>query len=331
MGTKFMLISIIIYLSLTACNIHSKKQVAFLNPDASKERWQKDQAYFIERAKEIGLEVVVTDAAGNEQTQYSQAIDMINKGIRVLVIGSVNANTAASIVREAHKHDAIVIAYDRLIRNCDLDYYVSHNNIEVGQIMARYVIERKPSGNYMLLFGDRADQNSAFVKQGILETLDPHITSKNIHIVYSAYIEGWRANNAQFEVSQFLDLSKENVDVAIASGDDIAQGTLRALEANGLSEILITGQNADLPAIKSIISGKQAMTVYKPLKDLACAAADLSFQILHGQKPDKINCHIYNQKIDVPSILIPVVAVDKNNIDEVIIKSGFYSREMIYN
>jgi D-xylose transport system substrate-binding protein len=331
MDNRNKIIFIIALISLWACSFESKKQVAFLNPDGSKERWQKDQAYFIERAQEKGIEVILTDAAANEQTQYSQAMELINKGIKVLVIGSVNANTAASIVREAHKKNVQVIAYDRLIRNSDLDYYVSHNNVEVGEIMANYVLEKKPSGNYLLLYGDRADQNSSFVKEGIYKALEPHIIGNKINIIYSSFIEGWKGTNAEFEVNQFLDLSPEKPDVIIASGDDIAQGALRAVYAHQIEQVYVTGQNADLPAIKSILNGRQTMTVYKPLKELAYAAADLSFQILNGEKPEQINNQIFNQKINVPSILIPVVAVDKNNLEEVIIKSGFFAREMVYN
>jgi D-xylose transport system substrate-binding protein len=313
------------------CSKNQGMKVAFLNPDGSKERWHKDEAFFAERAKAKGIEVIIVDGEGNEQKQYNQAVDLINKGVKVLVIASVNANTAASIVREAHKQDVKVIAYDRLIRNADLDYYVSHNNVQVGEMMAQYVTKIIPNGNYILLFGDRADQNSVFVKEGIMKVIKPKAESGNLKISYTSFIEGWKGVNSEFEVNQFLDFSNDSVDAVIASNDDMAQGVLRAIKAHQINrKIYITGQNADIVGIKSILKDEQSMTVYKPLKDLAYAAADLSYQLLTGKNPDGINTRIFNQRIDVPSILIPVISVDKNNIDEVLIKTGFYTHDKVY-
>jgi D-xylose transport system substrate-binding protein len=250
----------------------------------------------------------------------------------VIIIVSVNANISAAIVRDAHKKGIKVIAYDRLIKNADLDYYVSHNNIQVGELIAKYEVRLKPKGNYMLLLGDRADNNAIFVKEGIMKVLQPLVNSGSIRIVYQAFMERWRGSEAYFHVGRYLDFSNEEVDVILACGDGMAQGVIKALEENNLlGEVNVTGQNADLVAIKSILKGEQSMTVYKPLKELAIAAADLANELLNGKTPTGINSSINNSKIDVPSILIPVQTVDKNNIDEVLINSGFYTKEQIYS
>ena len=329
MKTKAIILFLL--LSFSFCSIKNEQIVGFLLPDLKKERWQKDEAFFKQRAKELNLEVAFFDADANEEIQYSQAQELINKGIKVLVIGAVNANLAAAIVREAHKKGVTVVAYDRLIKNCELDYYVSHNNIQVGELIAQYETSLKPTGNYMLLLGDRADQNAIFVQEGIMKVLQPLVSSGKIKIVYQSYIERWQGSEAYLEVDRFLRFSKDSLDVILACGDGMAQGVLKSLlEYNLAGKVYLTGQNADIVAIKSILKGEQNMTVYKPLKDLAYAAADLAKALLNNESPANLEFQINNGKIDVPSNLIPVQAIHKNNIDEVLINGGFYTREEVY-
>jgi D-xylose transport system substrate-binding protein len=326
-------ISIVLFLffCFSFCTIDNKETIGVLLPDLKKERWRKDEAFIKQHAKELNLELTVFDADGNEQLQYKQAQELIDKGVKVIIIGSVNATLSAAIVRNAHKKNIKVIAYDRFIKNCDLDYYVSHNNIEVGEMMTKYLTSLKPMGNYMLLYGDRADQNAIFVKEGILNVIQPLVNSSKIKIVYESFIEGWQGSESYLDVDRFLRYSKDSVDVILATGDGMAQGVIKSLAENNLAgKVLVSGQNADLVAIKSIIKGDQAVTIYKPLKDLASTALNLANQLINNKSPDNIGTHINNGKIDVPSILIPVFLVNKDNIDEVLIKNGFYTKEEAY-
>jgi D-xylose transport system substrate-binding protein len=323
-------ILLLIVFCFLSCSMQNKKTVGLLFPDLKIEFYKKNEKYFRERAKELGFEVAVLDAEGNEDIQFKQALELINKGVKVIIICSVNANLSAAIVREAHNKDVKIIAYDRLIRNSDLDYYISHDNIKVGEVMTDYAIKIKPKGNYMLLFGDRTDQNALFVRKGMENILNPLIKDGSIKIVYESYVEGWDANEAYFEVNRFLRFSKDSLNVVLAASDDISLGVVRLFNETGQTgQILITGQNANLLSVKSIINGGQAMTVFKPVKSLAYAAADLADQLLKNKLPD-LKDSIFNGKINVPSILVPVEALDKNNIDK-LITEGFYSKSEIYS
>jgi D-xylose transport system substrate-binding protein len=322
-------IPFLIVFCFLSCSMQNKRTVGLLLPDLKIEFYKKNEKYFRERAKELGLEVAVLDAGGNEDVQFKQALELINNGVKVIIICSVNANLSAAIVREAHNKDVKIIAYDRLIRNSDLDYYISHDNIKVGEVMTDYAIKIKPKGNYMLLFGDRTDQNALFVRQGMENILNPLVKNGSIKIVYKSYVEGWDANEAYFEVDRFLHFSKDSLNVVLAASDDISLGVVKLFNETGKAgQIIITGQNANLLSVKSIIKGEQAMTVFKPLKSFAYAAADLANQLLNSKVP-VLKDSIFNGKINVPSILVTVEALDKNNIDK-LITEGFYSKDEIF-
>jgi D-xylose ABC transporter substrate-binding protein len=328
---KNAIFTLFLILFFISCTTQSEKTVGFLVPDLKYEFYQKNEKYFKEHAKELGLDVAFFDAGGNEDIQYKQAMELIDGGVKVIVICSVNTNLSAAIVREAHKKNVKIIAYDRLIRNCDLDYYVTHSSVAVGELMTKYAISIKPKGNYVLFFGDRSDQNTLFVREGILNVLLPLINSGNVKVVYQSYIEGWRGDEAYYEMERFLRLSKDSVDVVIASSDDISIGVVNLLKTKGLEgKFVITGQNADIAVIKSIINGEQSMTIYKPVKDLAYITVELADQLLKNQNPTNVKSIVNNGRIDVPSILLPVETVVKGNIEDVLIKSGYYSKEQIF-
>jgi len=328
---KIYSVILVFILCLPFCKVENKKSVGLLIPDLKKERWRKDDAFIKQRAKELNLDLIAFDANGNEEIQLKQAQELMDKGVSVIILASVNANLNAAVVRDAHKRNIKVIAYDRFIKNCDLDYYVSHNNINVGELIAENIVSVKPVGNYILFYGDRADQNAIFVKQGMLNILQPLIDAGKIKIVYQTFIEGWQGSEAYLELNRFFRYSKDSVDAVLSSGDGIAQGVIQVLEENGLAQkVLVTGQNADISAVKSILKGDQILTIYKPLKDLAFAATDLALELIQGKSPSNIGQMLNNGKIDVPSTLIPVKMVNKSNIDDILINSGFYTKDEVY-
>jgi len=147
---------------------------------------------------------------------------------------AVNSNTAAEIVRDAHNAGVKVIAYDRIINNCDLDFYISHNNYNVGKYMADYALHLKPEGNYLMLGGDKSDRNAIFVKTGQLDAIKNNMQSGKIKIVYDVYIEEWSKENAYFEMKKYLKLSSYNIpDVILSSYDGLSYGSNRAFEELG--------------------------------------------------------------------------------------------------
>ncbi|NJO69313.1 MAG: sugar ABC transporter substrate-binding protein [Bacteroidetes bacterium] len=307
-------------------------KVGFLVPNLQSERYQREQALFTNKINELGGEALVASAEYDDKLQIDQASKMIKEGAKVLVVNSVNMNTAAAIVREAHENNVKVIAYDRVIQNCDLDIFISFDNVKVGKLMAEYTTRIKPEGNYVLIGGDKADLNAVLVKSGQLEVLEALVKNGKIKIIYNVYVEDWSGENAYQEMKRFLNLSEVKPDVILSSYDGMSLGCIKALDDHGLAgQVIITGQDAELEACRNIIQNRQTMTVYKPLKLLAENAAELSFKMAKGDKLSLPSTTIENGQKSVPAILLEPVAVDKENMKNKIIAEGFYTEAQVYN
>lgn len=314
-----------------SCRNSDKDKIAFLLPHTKSDRYIKERAYFSERTKELGYNSEFADADYDQNKQFKQVSDFLNQGIKVLVVGAVNVNLAARIVREAHDHGAIVIAYDRLIKNANLDYYLSFQYQKVGQEMARYVINNKPIGRYILIGGDKTDYNAVQVNKGQMKELEPYIKENKIQILYNVFIEEWNPDNASHEVDYYLNLSDQVPDAIICSSDRMAGGIIKALEKHDLvGKVLLTGMDADKTACINILSDKQSMTVYKPFKKLAWQAAEIAVKYIKGENIIEAKDFVFNGNIQVPSILIEPIAVDKNNIRTTVIADGLHSENDIY-
>lgn len=326
--------NVLLYLILgILCSCGKKEpKIGFLLPSHLQKRYVKERALFDQKVKELGGSVVFMEAGNNDVLQIKQATDLVNQGIDVLVINSVNTFTAAAIVRAAHAKGIPVIAYDRLIQNSDPDYFLSFDNVEVGTLMAAYVTKLKPEGKYVLLGGDKGDQNALLVKSGQQKVLDPYIKAGKISVIYDTYVEDWSGPNAKQEVRQFMKLSMNKPDVILSSNDGMATSVIDLLREEGLNkQILITGQDAEIDACRNIVKGDQVMTVYKSLVNLAYKAAEMSVKIAKGEKISDKYVLINNGRIDVPSILLTPKIVDKTNIRTTIIADGFFTESEIYN
>ncbi|MDP4188459.1 MAG: substrate-binding domain-containing protein [Bacteroidota bacterium] len=314
-----------------SCQQSSQYKIGFLEPNMQAKRYQKEKEFFIQKMNELGGEAIVTDANYDEKLQLTQAEAMIKEGVKVLVVNAVNVNTAAQIVREAHNAHIKVIAYDRLIRNADVDYYLSFDNVKVGKLMAEYVVREKPEGNYILFGGDKSDNNAVLVKKGQMEVLEPYIKSGKIVITYNIFIEDWSGVNAAQEMKKYLDLSGKIPDVILTSYDGLATETIKVLDTYHLAgKILLTGQDAELDACRNIVRGKQAMTVFKPFRTQVNAAASLAMKCAQNKEISEAASTINNGKANVPAILLEPIAVDKNNIRNTIIADKYYTEAEIY-
>ena len=311
---------------------NSSVKVGFLFPNMVNERYLKEKQIFISKINELGGEAIAASADNNDQLQIQQANELISKGVKVLILNSINLNTAAAIVRNARSHGVKVIAYDRLIKNCDLDFFLSFDNEKVGKLMAEYVIKIKPSGKYMLLGGDKADQNAIWVKEGQKSALATYINSGNIKIINDCYVEDWLGENARFEVKRFIDLSGSVPDVILSSYDGMSTQVIDLLKEHNLAgQVLITGQDAELPACRNIVKDYQVMTVYKPIKRLATSAAELAMKLAKNEKVTEINKAINNGQVDVPTVLLDPIVVDKNNLKSTVIADGYQSEKEVYS
>ena len=326
------MISLVFTSSLGFSQATPKKIKIGLSLDTLKEeRWQRDRDLFVARAKEMGAEVLVQAANGNDTVQNSQAENLLTQGVDVLVVVPHNGVTSAAIVQAAHKAGKKVIAYDRLIRNSDVDYYVSFDNLEVGHMQAKYLLEKAPKGNYVVIGGAPTDNNAQLYHQGQMEILKPSIDKGDIKIVADQWANEWQASEALKHTENALTKNKNDVVAIVAPNDGTAGGAISALKQQKLAgKVFVSGQDAELAACQRIVEGTQSMTVYKPIKVLATKAADLAVAIAKGETINDTFTKLNNGKIDVKSILITPIQVDKSNMDATVISDGYHAKKDVY-
>nr|WP_026174383.1 D-xylose ABC transporter substrate-binding protein [Effusibacillus pohliae] len=294
------------------------------------ERWQRDRDSFVAKAKELGADVSVQAADLDDAKQIAQAENLISQGVDILVVVPNNASAAAAIVEKAHAAKIPVIAYDRLIKNSDVDLYISFDNERVGQLQAEAITKLVPKGNYALIEGADTDNNAHLFKQGQMKVLQPLIDKGDIKIVYDQWTKDWQPNNALKNMENALTANNNKIDAVIAANDGTAGGAIMALMGQGLAgKVPVSGQDAELAALQRIVAGTQTMTVYKPVKKLAEKAAELAVQMAKGEKV-QTDKKINNGKIDVPSILLDPIVVTKENIEQTVVADGFHKKEDIY-
>jgi D-xylose ABC transporter substrate-binding protein len=318
------------FLSFTLGQTENKPpKIGLLMANFINVRWYKDKEFFESKVREMGAIPLTRDASNNPNNQLLQAQELIDSGVQVLVIIPVDAKSAGAIVSVAHNSQVPVIAYDRLIMNCDLDYYISFNSIQVGQFMAEYVTKMKPEGTYVFLNGPESDHNSVLINEGVMKVLKPYIDEGKIDLAYSKYLSEWIELDAYLTLEEYFEYTRD-VDVIITGGDILARGVLMSLDEWGISgEVLLTGQNGDLQAIQDILTERQTMTIYKSLRIIGETSAEVAVKLAQGKKvewPEKV----YNGKKQISSILFEPVIVDKKNIKETVIKDGHLTEEQVY-
>jgi len=305
-------------------------RIGFSMDTLLEERWLRDRDLFKEAVEALGAEIEIVAANGDDALQISQAEALIQSGIDLLVIVPHNAEATAAIVHKAHLADIQVIAYDRLVKNANLDLYVSFDNEQVGEMQAKAITALVPKGNYVFIGGAITDNNAHLLKKGVFNVLRPYIERGDIKIVYDQWTKDWTPVNAQANMEEALRTTNKQVDAVIAANDATAGGVIQALAAVGLAgQVPVAGQDADLAGVQRIVTGTQTMTVYKPIKMLTQEMAKLAVAMAKGEKvsaEQKVN----NGKIEVPSVLLTPIAVNEQNLDSTVIFDGFHSLNDVY-
>jgi D-xylose ABC transporter, substrate-binding protein len=307
-----------------------KIKIGFSMDTLLEERWLKDRDLFREACEALGAEVEIIAANGDDAKQITQAEQLISEGVDILVVVPHNADATAAIVKKAHSAGIKVLAYDRLIKNADVDLYVSFDNEAVGELQATAITKLVPKGKFVYIGGADTDNNAHLFKQGVFNVLQPYIDRGDITIVYDQWTKDWTPVNALANMKDALEANDNQIDAVIAANDATAGGVVQALAGQGLAgKLPVAGQDAELAAAQRIVEGTQTMTVYKPIKLLADKAAELAVKLAKGEDTGADRT-VNNGRIEVPSVLLPPIAVDKSNIDETIIADGFHSREDVY-
>jgi D-xylose transport system substrate-binding protein len=303
-------------------------KIALLLPESKTTRYESfDRPYFEAKVKALcpNCQVVYSNADQDTSKQQQQAEAALTEGVNVMVLDPVDSTAAASITNSAKSQGVPVIAYDRFIKGAPIEYYISFDNVKVGELQGSALVDKmkadgKTSGNILMVNGSPTDNNAGQFKQGAHSVLD-----KSGYKIAAEYdTPDWSPDKAQAWTDGQLAQSKDLVGV-YAANDGTAGGAIAAMKASGLNPLPpVTGQDAELAAIQRILAGDQYMTVYKAIKPEAEKAAELAVALVNGEKPsvpDKVE--------GIPSVLLKPVAVTKDNIKDTVIADKFYTVDQI--
>jgi len=339
---QLLLIVVVAGVALVACGGGSSKegpqQAARTAPaikvglllDDVHERWERDRDGFVEVTTDMGAETLVEVAEGDQERQNQQAEKLLAAGVNVLVIVPHDADKATAIVEKAKARKVPVVSYDRLIRNADVDLFIGFNATRIGEMQAEYLLSRAPKGNYLLIGGSETDDNAKRLREGQMKVLEPAVKERAIRIIGDGWAEDWRAEAAAKLTEDALAKAKNNITAIVASNDVTAGAAIGVLEQKGLAgKVLVSGQDAELDAVRRIVAGTQSMTVYKSLRTLTRLAARSAVMLAKGEKVDTSSVTPNGLK-DVPTMMFDPIAIDKDNLDGVLIADGFHKRDDVY-
>jgi D-xylose transport system substrate-binding protein len=314
-----------------ACKQSKEEVVIGVSLGPMHERWEKDRAFLLEKIEAKGAKVIIEEANNDEELQKDQFLSLVKKEVDVIVMIPVNSITAGALVQVAKKNNVKVIAYDRLIKNCDLDYYISFDNVKVGELQADYLSRLAPTGNYAILGGSPTDDNSMMVRLGQMNVLQPLITREDIKIVLDRNVQDWDAEVAYQILNDFLKTSSD-LDAIVSSNDVISKGVCKALREHGLcGQILVSGQDAETEALRRIMEGRQTMTVYKYIESLANATANIAVALAREDEMPYSQVTINNGKNMVPALQLPnMIQVTKENMRMTVIADGYIDEKAVF-
>ena len=293
------------------------------------ERWQTDLDVFQKRAKELGAEVLVETAEGNDALQFEQAYKLLNSGIKALVIVAHDTNEAVRIVASARAKDVPVLSYDRLIRNSSIDFFVGADAESIGELQASALVKAAPTGNYVVIGGSPSDITAQLIHKGQMKVLQPLIDKGDIRLFANVWARDWLPIEAYTHTIEALEAYQGKITAIVASDDGTAGGAIQALRDHGLAgKVFVSGQDADLAAIIRILEGTQTMTVYKPVNIQARYAAETAVTLARGESVHSSR-FIANGQRDVPAFFVSPVVVTRDNVRETVIKDGFQNLETV--
>lgn len=293
------------------------------------ERFQKDVDIFKSKAEEMGLDVEVFNAYGSSDEQIKQINKLIEQGASAIVIIPCDRDSLSEVIAKAKEKGVYIVAYDRLINYADVDVYVSFDNVKVGELMAGALVEKVATGNYVIINGSPKDQNSYMFNQGYYNVLDRYVKRGDIQIVEEVWADNWDEEVAIECVNRLLEEGVQ-IDAIIGANDRLAEGAIDVLSEYGMvGSVQVVGHDADISACQRIVEGKQLMTVYKPIKNLAEGAVEVVTELIKGEVVVAPRT-VYNGEYVVPYVKYDVIAVDANNMKETVIADRFHIEEDVY-
>lgn len=293
------------------------------------ERWRRDCDVFINTAKDLGADVIVQNSGNSVQVQNQQIEYLIKRGVQAVVIVPKDAESLGESVRLARSKGIPVVSYDRLLRNSPVDLYVTIDSQAVGTLMAQELLRKKPRGSFFCIYGPKEDFNMTLIQRGV----EGVIKDSRARVDYNYWTDGWNYDLSYQKMAELLRAGKIP-DAVIAGNDAVADSIIRAIgEYSPERDIAVGGQDADIAGCQNVVSGKQAVTIYKPIAELAARTAQISVALAQGKSVKEAagaNGSINNGAGEIPVLWLHPLAVTAANMEEIVIKSGFHTRQEVY-
>lgn len=307
----------------------SNLKIGFILDNMNEERYAKDRAYFEEKAKSLGAEVIFASANSDVSTQMNKVENMMVSGVKAIVIQPVDSNASASMVKAAKAQNIAIIAYDRIIQNAPIDLYVTQDSFKVGVLQAEAAVKATSAkGNYVILSGAEGHSVAEAITSGVRSVLSKY---PEIKIVTHQYHQGWSSDLALKTVENTLTKTKNDVAAILANNSGMARGAVQAVAEQKLSgKIFIAGADADLSSVRDITKDRQQFEVLKDIKPLAEAAAIAAVKLAKGEVVEFDTTMDNGSGVPVKVINTMVYPVNKENLEQVIIQSGFHSQKDVY-
>ncbi len=294
------------------------------------ERWKTDEAAIKSALDKAGAKYISADAQSSASKQLTDVELLISQGANALIILAQDSDAIGPAVEKAVAEGIPVVGYDRLIENKNA-FYITFDNKEVGRLQAAEVFKVKPEGNYVFIKGSSSDPNADFLFAGQQEVLKAAIDGGKIKNVGEAYTDGWKPENAQKNMEQFLTKNNNKVDAVVASNDGTAGGAIAALAAQGMAgSVPVSGQDADFAALNRVALGTQTVSVWKDSRELGKEAAGIALALAGGKKMTEIKgVTAFDggpKKVTMQSVFLKPIAITKDNLN-VVIDAGWIKKE----
>lgn len=293
-------------------------------------RWENEKRYMEARAKELGANIEVRlNKTNTPKTQQEDCREMIDKGIDVLILTPRSVANVDNILEYAKSKNVPVICYARVVLGKKIDLFVGYDSARIGQKMGQYISEAVYKGDYILLRGDSGDNNAALLYEGAMRYISQ--IRSDINIILDCAVPGWSPSEAKRMVKEAISANGNRIDAILSPNDKIAEACAEALEELGIkNHVAITGMDAELEAVRRIVKGRQDVTFYMALKELSATAVNEAFHMARGEKVN-VNADFDNHSGGtVPSNLITGQLVTKENLNKVLIDSGYFTKEEVY-
>ncbi|MEU8648808.1 multiple monosaccharide ABC transporter substrate-binding protein [Streptomyces sp. NPDC048737] len=319
-------------------------------PTKSSERWISDGKNVEKDLQAKGYKTKLVYGEDKPDQQVSQIENLIAQGVEALIVAAIDNKSLDNVLQQAKDADIPVISYDRLILGSEnVSYYASFDNSKVGELQANYIVDKlglksgKGPFNIELFAGSNDDNNTKYFFNGAMSVLQPYIDSKKL-VVRSGQTQltqvttlRWDGATAQRRMDDILTKSykTEKVDAVLSPYDGISIGILSALKSDNYGSAnkplpVLTGQDAELASVKSIIAGEQTQTVYKDLRELAKVASNMVDAVLNDKEPEVNDTKTYDNGAKVvPAYLLEPVSVDKTNYQKVLVDGGYYTADQL--